>query len=259
MTTQLKTRPELTDALRGQLINARCRKQATDYLIKMINDSRINPLAMLTVSPWRELDRNQIENLAGGLRDCVIQRLDPNRRIPIFAPLLTMYEKNEDNNGYHIHLILPWLPLDRLIKGTQKVSVKETISAAGKKVGAKYTKAFKWCGYEWTKEFQLEVYQYCFKNPIQLDKWKDKNRRAFKAYCPTSRDGLTYSPVDQEQQFEGYSGWEGLVNYCTKSISEDRRNTSNIDEDNLVKLQHFNDNIRINSDTPTATLEGFFQ
>ncbi len=81
-----ETNYQITPSLSRYLEIKNRREYTTDHLISIIEESNIVPLAMQTISPYKTLNQIQCKFLAGGIRDCIIKRLDSERRIPVFTP-----------------------------------------------------------------------------------------------------------------------------------------------------------------------------
>ena len=220
----------------------------------MIKDSGIAPLAMQTISPHKELDQFDCEHLAGGVRDCIIQRLDPERRIPIFTPLLTVFEANDWDEGFHIHSIIPVLPLHIFTsKKRIRQPIKEALDAVSNLTGMDWHN-----GDAMTRLFQIEFYKYCIKYPYQSNKWTSKYEHGRMVNFPNGQRNVDYLLEEPNKGYSRYEGWMGLVEYMCKGLLTFTEIKANVCEVTYMKLHHYNEEKQINNNT-TLTLDEFFQ
>ena len=240
-------------SLSSHINQIRHRDSATDHLVEMIVDSEIEPLAMLTISPYKKLDQVDCEHLAGGIRDSIIQRLDPERRIPIFTPLLTIFESNDWDEGYHIHTLIPYLPLDIWSSRTiVKKQVKDAFDAVSKKSGIDWR-----CGGDMTQEFQIEFYKYCISYPYKTNKWNSNYEHGRLSNYPNGRGSVDYLLADIDFDYQRYAGWMGLVEYMCKNLLSCTDVRANLCGETYMKLHNYNVKKEINNNA-TSTLEEFF-
>ena len=229
------------------------RNTTADDLISLIEESNIKPLAMQTISPFKTLNLIQCKNLAGGIRDCIIKRLDTRRRIPVFTPLLTIFERNDWDKGYHIHTLIPWLPLDIW---AHKKPVKHDIKVALDAVSKLTDISWEGDGII-TKKYQIEFYKYCIKNPLKTNNWNSNFEHGLTVHYPNGRGGVEYTLRSPEEGCGRHKDWKGIVEYMCKNLYAQGDIQSELCESTYLKLRRYNVKKNINNDV-SSTLEEFF-
>ena len=199
----------------------------------MIEERGLEPIGMLTVSPYRSLDHDQLDLLVEHIHQSCRRRFDPRGRAGYSEPLLAVRENNTERSGMHLHLLFGRLNTGPrlLTKNVLMSGVQEAVQSACDRLGSTSDGSvpidllFKY-------EFHGYLYEYAIRKPIQDSKFRDSAYRGFR-YLPNSRNGLRWSLVDEsgsdasskrvheQKQFDGFGGWRGLVAYMTKRIFSD--------------------------------------
>ncbi len=199
-------------------------------LIDLIIDSNQGVCCMLTIHPYIDCDRQEIENLGKTIKEIIHKRYNPWGVYDFTAPLLTFYEPNSNKNSYHIHMLLPWLPHAMLnVSGKRKISKSalEAHNIVCKTLGYSPSidddgnETYSFDGLEGDKEYHSTMYNYALNHPYKASEWHLK--QLYK--IPNGRRGRKFSLVDENKSYDRFFGWKGLVAYCTKFIfDEDRMN-----------------------------------
>ena len=70
----------------------------------MIEERGLEPIGILTVSPYRSLDHDQLDMLIEHIHQSCRRRFDPRGRAGYSEPLLAVRENNAERRGMHLHL-----------------------------------------------------------------------------------------------------------------------------------------------------------
>ena len=202
--------------------------QYRQRLIDEIDARGLEVAAMLTISPYSELDLSDRNALMEYIFHSTTHRFITRDRKPLY---LGFYEKNKRNDGYHLHLLFFKLPRGKscLGKVTLTKGVAEAvISVTGRDcIPAVYLDQ---------PRLHADLYNFAIRNPYNLEGRGHLYRGS--KYVPKSAQGLRWSVVGQYQldadgkprnQFDGFYGWHGLVAYCTKHIFSGDLYRQNID------------------------------
>ena len=202
-------------------------------LMRMIEERGLEPIGMLTVSPYRSLDHDQLDLVVEHIHQSCRRRFDPRGRAGYSEPLLAVREHNAERSGMHLHVLFGRLNTGPrlLTKNVLTYGVHEAVQSACNHLGSKSDGSVP-TSLLFNHEFHSHLYEYAIRNPIQYLNFRDSAYRGFRN-IPNSRDGLRWSLVDEavsdassgrlqvQKQFDGFSGWRGLVAYMTKGIYSD--------------------------------------
>ena len=199
-------------------------------LIRMIEERGLKPIGMLTLSPYRSLDQDQLDQIMKHIHESCRRRFDPRGRAGYAEPILAIREKNGEGKGMHLHLLFAQLNTNpkMLTKNVLTYGVQEAVQSACKRfLGSVDDCVPRLLLYE--PKFHAHLYEYAIRNPINLDRFKNDAYRGCR-YIPNSHQGMKWSLVRDCSlsdakvkcqailQFDGFSGWRGLVAYMTKGI-----------------------------------------
>ena len=204
--------------------------QIRSRLIRMIEERGLEPIGMLTVSPYRSLDHDQLDLVVEHIHQSCRRRFDPRGRAGYSEPLLAIREHNSERSGMHLHLLFGRLNTGPrlLTKNVLTYGVQEAVECACKRLRSTSDGSVP-IDLLFNDEFHGCLYEYAIRKPIQDSKFSDSAYRGF-CYIPNSHNGLRWSLVDEsggdasskgvqvQKQFDGFSGWRGLVAYMTKGI-----------------------------------------
>ena len=204
--------------------------QIRSRLIRMIEERGREPIGMLTVSPYRSLDHDQLDLVVEHIHQACRRRFDPRGRAGYSEPLLAVRENNGERSGMHLHLLFGRLNTGPrlLTKNVLTSGVQEAVESACKRLGSTSDGSVP-MDLLFKNEFHVHLYEYAIRKPIQYSKFSDSAYRGFR-YIPNSCSGLRWSLVDEsgsdasskgvqvQKQFDGFGGWRGLVAYMTKGI-----------------------------------------
>tara|TARA_B100000674_G_scaffold491390_1_gene509220 strand:+ start:501 stop:1373 length:873 start_codon:yes stop_codon:yes gene_type:complete len=204
--------------------------QIRSRLIRMIEERGLEPIGMLTVSPYRSLDHDQLDLVVEHIHQACRRRFDPRGRAGYSEPLLAVRENNAERSGMHLHLLFGRLNTGPklLTKNVLTYGVQEAVESACKRLGLQADGSVP-IDLLFMNEFHGYLYEYAIRNPIQYFKFGDSAYRGFR-YIPNSCRGLHWSLLDEpgsdasskgalvQKHFDGFCGWRGLVAYMTKGI-----------------------------------------
>ena len=199
-------------------------------LIRMIEERALEPIGMLTVSPYRSLDCDQLDLVVEHIHQACRRRFDPRGRAGYSEPLLAVRENNAERSGMHLHLLFGRLNTGPrlLTKNVLTIGVQEAVQSVCERLGSKSDGSVS-IDLLFNDEFHSHLYEYAIREPIQYSKFSDSVYRGFR-YIPNSCSGLRWSLVYEsssdassngglvQKQFDGFYGWRGRVAYMTKGI-----------------------------------------
>ena len=199
----------------------------------MIEERGLEPIGMLTVSPYRSLDHDQLDLVVEHIHQSCRRRFDPRGRAGYSEPLLAVREDNAERSGMHLHLLFGRLKTGPILltKNVLTYGVQEAVQTACDRLGLQSDGSVP-IDLLFRNEFYGHLYEYAIRKPIQDSKFSDSAYRGFR-YIPNSCSGLRWSLVDEsgsgasskgvqvQKQFDGFYGWSGLVAYMTKGIFSD--------------------------------------
>jgi hypothetical protein len=204
--------------------------QIRSRLIRMIEERGLEPIGMLTVSPYRSLDHDQLDLVVEHIHQACRRRFDPRGRAGYSEPLLAVRQHNAERSGMHLHLLFGRLNTGPrlLTKNVLTYGVQEAVQSACERLGSTCDGSVP-IDLLFMNEFHGHLYEYAIRKPIQDSKFSDSAYRGFR-YLPNSCSGLRWTLVDEsasdvssnaslmQKQFDGFYGWRGLVAYMTKGI-----------------------------------------
>ena len=207
--------------------------QIRSRLIRMIEERGLEPIGMLTVSPYRSLDRAELDLAVEHIHQSCRRRFDPRGRAGYSEPLLAVRENNTERSGMHLHLLFARLNTGPrlLTKNVLTYGVQEAVQSACERLGSTCDGSVP-IDLLFMNEFHVHLYEYAIRKPIQDSKFSHSAYRSFR-FIPNSCSGLRWSLVDEsgsdasskgglvQKQFDGFYGWRGLVAYMTKGIFSD--------------------------------------
>ena len=166
-------------------------------LMRMIEERGLEPIGMLTVSPYRSLDQDQLDLVVEHIHQSCRRRFDPRGRAGYSEPLLAVWERNAERDGMHLHLLFGRLNTGPrlLTKNVLTYGVQEAVQSACNHLGSKSDSSAP-TNLLFDHEFHGYLYQYAIRKPIQDSKFSDSAYRGF-CYIPNSRSGLRWSLVDK--------------------------------------------------------------
>jgi hypothetical protein len=198
-------------------------------LIDDIDARGLEIAAMLTVSPYKQLDLSDRNALMEYIFHSTCHRYHPRNRKPIY---LAFYEQNRSNPGYHMHLLFFKLPQDKSCLGKATLT-KGVAQAVGSVTGMDSIPPV----HLDHPQLHADLYNYAIRNPYDPDGRKGHLYWGRK-YIPKSRQGLKWSVVGTYQldvegkprnSFDGFYAAHGLVAYCTKRIFTDADLSNSVD------------------------------
>ena len=171
--------------------------QIRSRLIRMIEERGLEPIGMLTVSPYRSLDHDQLDLVVEHIHQSCRRRFDPRRRAGYSEPLLAVRENNAERSGMHLHLLFGRLNTGPrlLTKNVLTSGVQEAVQSACKRLGSMCDGSVP-MDLLFNDEFHGYLYEYAIRKPIQDSKFSDSAYRGFR-YISNSRSGLRWSLVDE--------------------------------------------------------------
>ena len=161
-------------------------------LIHMIEERGLKPIGMLTLSPYRSLDQDQLDQIMKHIHESCRRRFDPRGRAGYAEPILAIREKSVEGKGMHLHLLFAQLHTNpkMLTKNVLTYGVQEAFQSACKRfLGSVDVYVPRHLLYE--PKFHAHLYEYAIRNPINFDKFKNDAYTGCR-YIPNSHQGMKW-------------------------------------------------------------------
>ena len=139
--------------------------QIRSRLIRMIEERGLEPIGMLTVSPYRSLDHDQLDLVVAHIHQACRRRFDPRGRAGYSEPLLAVRENNAERSGMHLHLLFGRLNTGPrlLTKNVLTSGVQEAVQSVWERLDRLF-----WPIDLLMNEFHGHLYEYAIRNQFKI-------------------------------------------------------------------------------------------